>query len=182
MQKLGNILKEARLAREMTLEELSLKCGYSKALISRIENNSVSPSITSLSEISLALDLKLYDIFASFDDTEPVIVRKTERRKFTQSNGMRDVEYLANGLSQRKMQPLLVSLNKGSSRANGCSTHNGEEFLHVFQGTIEVSIGSGKFILSPGDSIHFKSTIPHGYRGIGRGKAVTLKVTYPPYY
>lgn len=179
MMKLGSMLKEARLAKEMTLEELSTKCGYSKALISRIENNSVSPSITSLARISKTLQLKLYDVFASFDESEPSIVRKDERRSFLSEDGAQKVQFLANGALRKRMQPLLVSLCKTHT---GSTVHRGEEFLHILQGKAEVVVGDKRFVLGPGDSIHFKSSIPHRYKGIGKGKTLSLKVAHPPYY
>jgi len=182
MPKLGNILKQARLAGEMTLEQLSSKCGYSKALISRIENDSVSPSITSLAEISSALHLKLHDVFASLDDAAPAIVRKTERRKFSLADGKQEIEYLSNGIHQKKMQPLLVCLHNGSKDSGASTAHHGEEFLHVLQGKIQLALGEKTFVLGPGDSILFKSTIPHSYRGIGRGKTISLKIAYPPFF
>jgi transcriptional regulator with XRE-family HTH domain len=182
MPKLGNIIKEARLAKEMTLEDLSSKCGYSKALISRIENNSVSPSITSLAEISAALGLKLHDVFASLDDEEPIVVRKDARRNFSQMDGKQVVEFLSNGAFSKKMQPVLISSEDGALLPRERATHSGEEFLHVLQGKAEVVVGERRFILGPGDSIHFKASIPHGYGGIGKGKTVSLTVAYPPYY
>jgi transcriptional regulator with XRE-family HTH domain len=182
MPKLGNILKEARLAKEMTLEDLSSRCGYSKALISRIENNSVSPSITSLTEISAALDLKLHDVFASFDTEEPIIVRKTERRVFSQKKGKQQIEFLANGTPSKKMQPLLIASRNGSLDSGELHHHKGEEFLHILRGKAEVMIGEKKFVLGPGDSIYFKSSAPHRYRGISRGETVSLDVACPPLY
>jgi transcriptional regulator with XRE-family HTH domain len=178
MLKLGNILKEARLAKEMTLEELSSKCNYSKALISRIENNSVSPSITSLDKISAALDLKLYDVFASFDDSEPAIVRKDARRSFSQADGQ-EIQFLANGAFTTQMQPLLISLQ---NEVRDCTAHTGEEFLHILGGKAEVVVGDQTYLLGPGDSIHFKASIPHRCRGVGKSKTISLKVATPPYY
>ncbi|RJP18025.1 MAG: XRE family transcriptional regulator [Candidatus Abyssobacteria bacterium SURF_5] len=181
MQKLGDFLKQARLSREMTLEELSEKCGYSKALISRVENNNVSPSITSLAQMAAALELKLYDVFASCDGDEPVIVRKDERRRFSQMDGRQDIEFLTNGAYAKKMQPLLISLNNGLND-NTCTGHKGEEFLHILQGKAEVVVNGARFILGAGDSIHFRSSSPHCYRGIGKGKTISLKVVSPPFY
>jgi transcriptional regulator with XRE-family HTH domain len=182
MPKLGNILKEARLAKEMTLEDLSTQCGYSKALISRIENNSVSPSIASLTEISASLGLKLHEVFTSFEAEEPVIVKQHERQKFSGANGKLHIEFLANGTFIKKMQPLLLQTRNGSRGSGESHQHEGEEFLHVLSGRAEVAIGDDRFILGPGDSIHFKSSIPHRYRRIGKGKTLSLKVTYPPCY
>lgn len=166
----------------MTLENLSSKCGYSKALISRIENNSVSPSIASLTKISETLDLKLYDIFANVDVDEPTILKNEERQKFSIRDGRFEIEFLTAGQPGKMMQPLLVSLESGADSGKGADPHNGEEFLLVLEGKAEILVGENRYVLKRGDSIYFKSSIPHRYRSLGKGKTVSLAVTYPPYY
>ncbi len=74
--KIGKELKRIRVSQGMTLEELSNKCGYSKALISRVETGSVSPSLTSLMKMVTSLGLKLHDLFTSIERGQASVVRK----------------------------------------------------------------------------------------------------------
>ncbi|MHC4664309.1 MAG: helix-turn-helix domain-containing protein, partial [Planctomycetota bacterium] len=60
---LGEKIRKLRHDGEMTLQDIAGKTGYSKALISRIENDSVSPSINSLVKIAAALEIRLYELF-----------------------------------------------------------------------------------------------------------------------
>ena len=182
MLKMGGILKKTRQEKGMTLEDLSSKCGYSKALISRIENNSVSPSISSLTKISQTLNLKLYDIFAEVEVENPLIFRKGEREKFWVPNGRYEMEFLTTGSSKKLMQPLMVSLDSGAEAPAGFVSHKGEKFLLVLKGTVEVVAGEDKHILKSGDSIHFRSTAPSSFKNIGKTKSVSVAITYPPYY
>jgi len=182
MLKMGRVLKKARLGKGMTLEDLSSRCGYSKALISRIENDSVSPSISSLTKISQALGLKLYDIFAEVDIEDPLILKTDEREKFWVPNGKYEMEFLTTGSSKKMMQPLLVSLESGSEMPGGFISHKGEKFVHVLKGSLEVTVGEEKHSLKAGDSMHFKSTIPHRFANKGKSRSVSVSVAYPPYY
>lgn len=182
MLKLGTVLKQARLAKGMTLEDLSSECEYSKALLSRVENNSVSPSISSLTRISEALGLKLYDIFASVDVDEPLILRRDKREKFAIMDGRYEIEFLTGAISNKTMQPMLVSLQSGTESSAGAEFHNGDEFLLILKGKAQVIVGENTYVLNAGDSIYFKSTLPHKLRSIGKTKTVSLAVTYPPYY
>ncbi|RJP75154.1 MAG: XRE family transcriptional regulator [Candidatus Abyssobacteria bacterium SURF_17] len=182
MLKMGNVLKHARLQKGMTLEDLSLQCGYSKALISRIENDSVSPSILSLTKISEALDLTLYDIFANVEVDEPTILRMRDRQKFSALNGQHELEFLTTGATGKLMQPLLITLEGDADSWAGTDLRNGEEFFLVLEGRAEVFVGERRYVLKAGDSIYLKSTIAHTYRGMGKSKTVSLAVTYPPYY
>ncbi len=181
MLNIGSILKSARVEQGMTLEDLSSKCGYSKALISRIENNTVSPSITSLSKITNTLGLQLYEVFASVAANGPTILRSEEREKLSGSNGEHEVEFLTNTPFTKKLQPVLISLKGGAKPWEGSDLDAGEKFLHVLKGTAEIVVGGRKHVLKAGDSIYLKSAIPYKYRSIGKGKTVSLAVTHSPY-
>jgi transcriptional regulator with XRE-family HTH domain len=180
MVRLGPALKKARLAKGMTLEVLSSKCGYSKALISRIENDSVSPSIESLAKISETLDVKIYDIFSAVEDDEPVILRKRDRQRFVLPKEGYEMELLSSGSSTKTMQPLLVSIDKGVSSRDGIVSHGGDKFVFVLDGTARVAVGEQQYVLTAGDSIYFKSTLPHEITSIGNKQSVSIVVMCPP--
>ena len=59
--------------------------------------------------------------------------------------------------------------------------HDGEEFVHVLAGTVELSFGdSTSYVLRAGDSAHYRSDVPHLFRNAGRGEARFLGITTPP--
>ena len=179
MVNMGRILKEARLKKEMTLQDVSGKCGYSKALISRIENNSVSPSLESLTKIAEALNVGVAEIFAFIESDEPLILKKEKRNKLALVKGRYEIELLTNGSAVRMMRPMLFSLENGAE-ASGRNIREGDKFLHVLSGKAEVIVGERAYVLKTGDSIYFKSMIPHKFRGVAKGKTVSLTVTYLP--
>ena len=181
MLNIGGILKENRLKKEMTLADLSEKCGYSKALISRIENDSVSPSLESLTKIAETLGLGLSEIFAFIQSDEPLILKRKKRDRFSVARGKYEFELLTTGSAVRTMQPMLISLNSGAE-AKGTDARDGDKFLHVVTGKAEVAVGKHVYVLNAGDSIYFKSMIPHKFRGIGRGTTVSLSVTHLPFH
>ncbi len=59
------------------------------------------------------------------------------------------------------MEPFLVTLEPATVKATTLSTHEGEEFLYVLEGEMEVILGNHTDLLHPGDSIYYDSTIPH---------------------
>ncbi len=179
MLNMGRILKEARLKKEMTLEDLSGKCGYSKALISRIENDSVSPSLESLTKIAESLNVGVADIFAFIESDKPLILKKEKRTKLRIIKGKYEIELLTSGGAVRMMRPMLVSL-ENSAESSVQDTRESDKFLHVLAGKTEVTVGERAYTLNAGDSIYFKSMIPHKFRGVGKGKAVSLTVSYLP--
>lgn len=179
MVNMGRILKEARLKNGMTLEDLSGKCGYSKALISRIENDSVSPSLESLTKIAESLNVGVAAIFAYIEGCEPLVLKKERRNKLTAVKGKYEIEPLTSGSAVRMMRPMLVSLENGAE-TGGSDVREGDKFLHVLSGKAEVCVGERTYALRAGDSIYFKSMIPHKFRGGAKGKTVSVTVTHLP--
>lgn len=182
MVKLGRILKRARLEKKMTLEDVASRCGYSKALISRIENNNVSPSIESLTKIAGVLEIPLYDIFASLPLEEPVVLRRADRTRFQVSEGDFSMEFLVPNPQNVSMLPMLYSGTPGSHSRDRMSEHPGQEWAIILKGSAEVTIGDKRYLLKEGDSIYFNSGIPHKYSSAGKKPGVGLAVTIPPNY
>jgi len=182
MEGMGEILKKARQDNAMRLEDLSAKCGYSKALISRIENDSVAPSIKSLDKISSALGLQLYEIFGSLEKDEPVIVKKGERNRLLSADRKRGIDFLTNQSWAKRIQPLMLSLKAKDKQSWQLMVRNGEVFLHVLQGAIEVNLGTQKYDLKAGDSIHHNATVSHEIRNIGNKDSLSILIIRPPYY
>jgi quercetin dioxygenase-like cupin family protein len=95
------------------------------------------------------------------------IVRKDERRKvsrFASKNGVKygySYESLGFEKKDRHMEPFLVTLEPATVKSAKTSIHEGEEFIFVLGGEMEVTLGDHTDILYPGDSIYYDSTIPH---------------------
>ena len=76
------------------------------------------------------------------------------------------------GSSTKMMQPLLVSLEKGAESASPSHSHKGETFLLMLEGKVKIAVGEREQVLKTGDSIHFKSAVPHKITNIG--KTITI--------
>jgi quercetin dioxygenase-like cupin family protein len=76
--------------------------------------------------------------------------------------------------------PVINAYDEGGGMADP-TTHEGEEFVHVFEGEVELTVGNGEpILLGPGDSAYYRSDVPHSFRNAGRGVARFLGVTTPP--
>jgi transcriptional regulator with XRE-family HTH domain len=177
--KIGKELKRVRVSQGMTLEELSNKCGYSKALISRVETGSVSPSLTSLMKMVSALGLKLHDLFTSIERGQASVVRKGEEKTFV-TEGKSVMEFLATDISMKKMEPVRITAPAGYVSGKQSDVHYGEEFLFVLSGKIEISIGEAAHKLAQGDSIYLSAGTPHQWRNPGKDEAKVISVATPP--
>ncbi|RJP23886.1 MAG: cupin domain-containing protein [Candidatus Abyssobacteria bacterium SURF_5] len=182
MVKLGGVIRKARMKKGFTLDDVASRCGYSKALISRIENDNVFPSIESLSKIAGVLDFPLYDIFASIPYEEPVVLRKNERQKFHVSEGEFDLEFLVPNPRNVTMLPVFYSGDPMAHSTARMGEHIGQEWAFVLSGKVEVTVGDRKYVLKEGDSLFFNSAVPHKYVNFGTEFACGVCITIPPSY
>jgi len=163
---IGEKIKALRKSRRVTLKEIASATGFSTALISQIENNNVSPPIATLMKISKFFGVKISYFFEE-KNLSVEVVKSNERRKVKKviSPEGTDHGYIYESLSFRKknriMDPFILIVDPGMRYEDNLYNHDGEEFLFVLEGEVEMLVGNKKFILAKGDSIYFDSTEKH---------------------
>jgi len=178
--RIGERLKKVRLEKGYTLKDVAGESGYSKALISRIENENVSPSINSLLRIAKALDIRAYDLFLPPKDTEPSVINKAKRKKVKMSDGKTEVEFLTDQAQENKMESLLITLEPGASAGSELGGQTGEIWMMQLKGESELTLENKNITLENGDSAYFKASVPHSFKNISKGKSVVLCAITPP--
>ncbi len=164
--KVGERIKQFRESLGMGLQGLSEKTGFSTAFLSQIENHLISPPLGSLIKIARALDIEIGRLFDQKNRAPFTIVRKDEREPTSRVASKEGVRYgyayesLAPDKINRTMEPFLVTLEPVAKKGAPYS-HDGEEFIFVLEGRVEVQLGDYTDALEPGDSIYYDSTVPH---------------------
>ena len=177
---IGERLKKVRLEKGYTLKDVAGESGYSKALISRIENGNVSPSINSLLKIAGALEIKPYDLFLPSREASPSVVLKGNRKSAKMADGKVEVEFLTDQTDEKKIEPFLISVERGASTGSELGGHSGEIWTLLLKGQMELTLADEKHTLDEGDCAYFKASIPHNFKSIARGKSVAFCVVTPP--
>lgn len=194
----GHRLRARREQRQLSLRELARRLELSPAAVSQIETGKSRPSMRTLFAIVRELDMSLDELFSETGDETPEPTpaasrpsyRKSENDhtapgqegKLVQRAGSRSAIDLETGVRWERLTPphlgphlvfLYVSYEVGgsSSRDDALMRHGGEECGLVLSGTLEVTVGSERYELGPGDSIYFDSTVPHRVRNIGNETA-----------
>lgn len=163
----GEKIKILREQKGLLLKDVADRTGFSTALISQMENHLVSPSLGTLIKLAKALDVKVGDFFGISHDDPYTIVRKDEQKTVSRFASKEGVKYgysygsLGFDLKNRHMEPFIVTLEPATIKTSKTSTHEGEEFIYVLEGEMEVILGNHRDVLYPGDSIYYDSTIPH---------------------
>lgn len=179
-KKIADKIREFRKARGLTLSRLGEMTGLSKGLLSRIENNQVSPPIATLSKIAKALDVSIGIFFteAETDDSSLSVIRKRDRREILR-RGSR-IGYTYQSLSQLKpphaIQPFIVQFPVSAQKPPMLFDHTGEEFMLVLGGEVDVVYGDRTIRLKTGDAVHFDSSVPHAAHSVGEEDSECLVV------
>ena len=180
----GDHVRKFRESQGLTVQQLAERTGFSAALISQIENRMVSPSLGTLVAIANAFDTSVSAFIGGKEERAFSIVRKEDRTTVSRV-GLKEggraaytYEALGAGKAGRKMEPFLVRLKPLLDRNVARNSHEGEEFLFVLSGKVEVFLDRYSDVLSEGDCIYYNSTIPHHVHSTEEKEALILAVIY----
>ena len=181
-------IKDIRNRQNMSIEELSQRSGVKQEILEAMEAGDVIPSLTPLTKMARALGVRLGTFLDDTPELGPVITRggKTENSLFF--SGREDVTNSTNlefhslgaGKIDRNIDPFLIDI-KFESGDKELSSHEGEEFIYVLEGEIELIYGKDTFQVSVGDTIFYDSAVPHHLHATGNNDAKILAVLYTPY-
>jgi transcriptional regulator with XRE-family HTH domain len=159
-------LRQLRHDRNLTLQQLSEATGFSKGLLSKIENCIVSPPIGTLSKLAQALEVHIGEFFDTNDNQPGRVYFPKEKRKRVQSRRSSlnyQYDLLAPGKKRRDMQPMLVTI-EGRTSGFGLQQHPGQQFIFMLEGEMQYVVGNDSYDVRPEDVLYFDARIPHGPR------------------
>lgn len=185
-ERIGHKIKKFRELEDVSLEELAARSGLDKDYVQAIENDEMHPSLGPLLKIARALGTRLGTFL---DDTiihDPLIVRLEEREEESSLLKGREKPValrffsLGRGKSDRRMEPFFIEIYPESAIDKKLSSHEGEEFIVVVSGEVEIIYGQETHVLKPGDSIYYNSIVPHHVSSRNNKKAEIYAVLYFP--
>jgi transcriptional regulator with XRE-family HTH domain len=176
-------VKRAREQRGLSLLDISRRTGIDSTLLSEIEAGQSAPPLGTIIKLAKALEMKM-GYFISGDELRPfTIVRRGDRKVVSRYDAKRDKHYgygyesLAPYKKDRHMEPFLVTLQPSTTEEER-STHDGQEFIFVLSGRMEVRLAEEIHVLEPGDAIYYDSTVPHLVKCHGQETTRILAVLY----
>ncbi len=184
--KIGKQTKAMRESRGVSVADLGERSGCSVELIEAIEAGRMAPSIAPLARIARALGVRLGTLVEGAENPGPALDRAGERHvvaRFADHQNPTDnaaIEYcgLAMAKTDRHIDPFLLTLRPDGLHT--LSSHEGEEFLFVLSGEIEIVYGKERHVLGATESIYFDSVVPHAVSALGKTPAQVLTVIYCP--
>jgi transcriptional regulator with XRE-family HTH domain len=155
-EKIRRLRKEARL----TARQLSEEANLSPSMLSQVERDIVSPSISSLRSIAAVLNVPAFYFFIDEDDFSGLVVRRSERITMRYPNYNATYQLLSPTLD-KNIEMLFVELGPGERSCDTPTAHEGEECLLVISGCLRVVTPDWAVVLEEGDSIYLERMMPH---------------------
>lgn len=188
---IGKIITQLREENALTVATLAERTGISIERLTDIESGAVVPSVGVLIKISRALGARLGTFLDGHESTGAVVSRREDivptgaggNLGASRSGANRHMEFfaMAAGKKDRSMEPLIVVVQPVEHADDLKSEHEGEEFLFVLEGEIEVKYGSELHRLKAGDSIYYDSIVPHSIVSVCGAASKILAIVYTPY-
>lgn len=185
-EQIGRRIQGLMTQRKVSAQTLVERTGLEERFVAGLLQDDVYPSLGPLLKIARALGVRLGTFLDEQISKDPLVIRRNQRKE--KLSMLREKESptsmtfysLGVGKTDRHMEPFFVELLPESSRQQQPSSHEGEEFIVVYSGRIEVVYGDEAYELEAGDSIYYNSIVPHYVSCRGRHTATIYAVLYIP--
>ena len=171
----GKKIKQVRSAKKMTLDQLANDTGCSIDSLKSIENGKEMPPVGTLLQIARALQIDSGFFLKEQDET-----RKARAKAYAKRTENYAYATLTPGAENKHLKAFRVQIEAHKAHKGVGYQHEGEEFVYVLSGQVEISVGDHVNRLGPTDSLHFNSAIQHHMRNVGKENAELLVVIYNP--
>jgi quercetin dioxygenase-like cupin family protein len=173
----GAKMKQLRQTRKISFEQLANKTGFSQRYLKEIEEGITIPPVSAVIQIAKAFSVDS----GSFLSAEKQEASQRRRREsFFKRTQAYSYKTLTPEAEQKHMKAFLVTIDPKENHRMVEYRHEGEEFLYVLKGQVEVRVGENQNLLKKGETLHFDSGITHKLSNLSDEEAKLLVVIYTP--
>lgn len=171
----GKRIRSARTKKKMTLDQVANETGCSVEYLKEVEEGQEMPPVGTLLQIARALAIDSGDLLQG-----KTTGKQNRSSAFTQRTENYAYTTLTPGAENKHLKGFRVIIPPMREHKGVGYQHEGEEFIYLLAGSIEVTVGDHANMLKIGDALHFNSGIPHRIKNLGSDKAEMLVVVYAP--
>jgi len=171
----GKTIKKARTGKKYSLDRVANETGFSVAYLKEVESGKAIPPVGALLQIARALEIDSGSLLK-----EPESKLKSRIKAHTKRTDNYAYRTLTPGAENKHLKAFRVQIEAQQDHKGVDYHHEGEEFVYVLSGKIEVVVGEHINTLVAGDSLHFNSGIRHKLRSVSDEKAELIVVIYSP--
>jgi len=181
LARISRRIREWRKQKGLTLQELAERSGLATSTIQKIEAGQMIPSVAVLLKVARGLGRRPAELVHDGANEPDAILVRSGARHPVGVRGQMWVERLSGDLSGSALESWRVTLHPGVSSGRGTIQYDGEELVVCEAGSVTFRVGEDEHVLGPGDSLHFRASIPHRWRNDGAEVTrFTVTGTVPP--
>jgi len=173
----GAKMRQLRQTRKVSFEQLANKTGFSQRYLKEIEEGIAIPPVSAVIQIAKALSV---DSGSFLSAEEQEASQRRRRESFFKRTQAYSYKTLTPDAEQKYMKAFLVTIDPKQDHRMVEYRHEGEEFIYVLKGHVEVRVGENENLLKKGETLHFNSGITHKLRNLSDEEAKLLVVIYTP--
>jgi electron transfer flavoprotein alpha subunit len=171
----GNRLKKLREGHDWRIEALAEATGQTPDFIQQVEDNAISPPVGFLLRLSKALNV---DPGTFLGKEAQVAIRDRRLEAYVRRTQNYSYQTLTEGSKADHLRAFMVTIEPHDTHKPVAYKHEGEEFIYVMSGELELSLDNKSHVLKPGEHMHFNSYIPHRLKSLSSEPTRCLVVLY----
>lgn len=173
----GGSVRRLRETRGYSLRTLADKSGLAINTLCLIENGKSSPSVSTLQQLAMALEIPITTLFETEASEKNIAYVKVDHRpRATFEHGI--LEDLGAGSRIRAVEPFVVTQEPAAGSGPQEIVHTGYEFIYCLDGRITYTIEGFSYLLEPGDSLLFEAHLPHHWQNLSPSESRWILILY----
>jgi len=173
----GEKLLKLRESHGWSRESLAQATGQSPEFIKQFEKNEISPSVSFLLRLSRAFNV---DPGTFLHESEKAMIRDQRAQQFVKRTENYSYKTLTPGTENEHLRSFMITIESKQAHKPVAYKHEGEEYIYVMEGDLELTLGGKVHKLKQHESIHFNSETPHKLKSLSDKATRCLVVLYTP--
>ncbi|MBQ9862834.1 MAG: helix-turn-helix transcriptional regulator [Lachnospiraceae bacterium] len=174
---IGHKIKQLRMQKNLTLEELASRCELTKGFLSQLENDISSPSISTLNDILEALGSSLQEFFSQDEKNVKTVFHESDF--FEDEKDNYSISWIVPNTQKNDMEPILITIPENGESFE-MAPHSGEEFGYVLEGSVVLMVGDKGQTVKKGETFYLHGKEFHKIINKNKKTAKVLWVSTPP--
>jgi len=171
----GDLVRRLRVARDWDEAELAQQTGQTPEFIEQVENDQISPSVSFILRMAKAMKV---DPSTFLGKEEQASIRDRRAQAYRQRTQQYSYVTLTPGAENSHLRAFMITIEPHQAHKPVAYKHEGEEFIYVMEGVLQVTLGTKVKKFKPGECIHFNSEIPHKLKSLSSEPTRCLVALY----
>jgi transcriptional regulator with XRE-family HTH domain len=161
--RIGALIRKRRRQLHLTLQQLGQRSGVSFSYLSQLERDNATPTLGTLAQVARALGVGV-DYFIVTPRPADSVTRASGRMRFSVNGSSIHYERLGAEFPGNELSAFIMHVPPGFQSET--VSHEGEEIIYILEGEITQVVDGNSFLLTAGDSLHYRGTSPHSYANL----------------